>query len=155
MKPIKQSCRLRTNNSFWFFHLLFLFTVLFLTHSNHILGQEVTGKTFIVAPGGSDSNQGTITQPMATLEAARDAARKAKPGNHRIIVMAGEYYLAKPFELDSRDNGLTIEADTSGEAKLYGGILVSGWQRDGDKFWYANLPGVKEGTWDFRSLVIN
>lgn len=155
MKPVKLSCRLKTKNSFWFFHLLFLFTILFLTHSNHILGQEVTGKTFIVAPSGSDSNQGTMTQPMATLEAARDAARKAKPGNHRIIVMAGEYYLAKPFELDSRDNGLTIEAETSGTVVLYGGSPVTGWRRDGDKFWYAELPGVKEGTWDFRSLVIN
>ena len=69
--------------------------------------------------------------------------------------MPGDYYLAKPFELDSRDNGLTIEADTSGKVILYGGTLVTGWRRDGDKFWCADLPGVKEGTWDFRALVVN
>ena len=69
--------------------------------------------------------------------------------------MPGDYYLAKPFELDSRDNGLTIEADTSGKVILYGGSLVTGWRRDGEKFWCADLPGVKEGTWDFRALVVN
>jgi len=116
--------------------------------------QNNKGKTFVVAPGGSDSNPGTKSQPMATLEAARDAARKAEPGNHQIIVLPGEYYLTKPFELDSRDNGLTIEADTSGIATLYGGTRVSNWHRDGEKFWCADLPGVKEGAWDFRALVV-
>ena len=81
-------------------------------------------------------------------------ARKAEPGNHQIIVLPGEYYLTKPFELDSRDNGLTIEADTSGIATLYGGTRVSNWHRDGEKFWCADLPGVKEGAWDFRALVV-
>jgi hypothetical protein len=118
-------------------------------------GQSLTGKTFIISPGGSDRNPGTVSQPFASLEAARDAARAAGPGNHRIIVMPGDYYLTKPFELDNRDNNLTIEADTGGKAILYGGILVTGWRRDGDKFWCADLPGVKEGTWDFRALVVN
>jgi DeoR/GlpR family transcriptional regulator of sugar metabolism len=38
---------------------------------------------------------------------------------------------------------------------LYGGTLVSGWRPDGDRFWSADLPGVKEGTYDFRALVVN
>jgi hypothetical protein len=47
---------------------------------------------------------------MATIPAARDAARKAGTGPHRIVVMPGEYFLDKTIELDSRDSGLTIEA---------------------------------------------
>jgi hypothetical protein len=121
---------------------------------NYIAAQNNKGKTFVVAPGGSDSNPGTKSQPLATLEAARDAARLSEPGNHLIIVLPGEYYLTKPFELDSRDNGLTIEADTSGTVIFYGGTRITNWRRSGEKFWYADLPGVKDGAWDFRALVV-
>lgn len=134
--------------------LLWLTILFLLTVDNSAQGQDVAEKTIIVSVTGSDSNPGTLSQPMATLVAARDAARSAQPGKHKIIVMPGEYYLANPVELDARDNGLTIEADPSGTVMLYGGIQVTGWKRDGEKFWYADLPGVKEGTWDFRALVV-
>jgi hypothetical protein len=113
------------------------------------------GATFFVAPGGKDGNPGTKEHPLATLEAARDAARKAGAGLHRVVVMPGDFFLGKPLELDARDNGLTLEAEQPGKATLYGGTLVTGWRRDGDKLWCADLPGVKEGTWDFRALIVN
>ena len=155
MKPNLPISSLSKKCYFGLIRLLLLIAFLLIASGNLVSGQEPSGKTFIVATGGSDSNPGTFSQPLATLEAARNAARSAQPGNHRIVVMPGEYYLTKPFELDRRDNGLTIEADTSGAVILYGGTLITGWNRDGDKFWYADLPGVKEGTWDFRSLVVN
>ena len=111
--------------------------------------------TLYVSPNGNDAGPGTQPQPLATLEAARDAARKAGAGPHRIVVLPGEYFLAKPLVLDAQDNGLTIEADPSGKAVLYGGKPVTGWRRDGDSFWCVDLPGVKEGTWDFRALIVN
>lgn len=113
------------------------------------------GATFVVAPNGNDTNPGTEQLPLTSLDAARDAARKAGDGPHRIVVMPGEYFLAQPFELDARDNGLTVEAGQGGPVVLYGGRLVTGWRRDGQRFWCADLPGVKEGTWDFRALVVN
>jgi hypothetical protein len=155
MKSNLPAATITSTNIFRSIQLFLLISILLCTPGNYASGQQLTGKTFIVAPGGSDNNPGTMPQPFATLEAARDAARKIENGNHRIIVLPGEYYLTRPFELDSRDNGLTIEADTSGIATLYGGTLVTGWRRDGDKFWCADLPGVKEGTWDFRALVVN
>lgn len=127
-----------------------------------IVGAASTGKnrplhaaTFTVAPGGLDSNPGSAEQPLATLEAARDAARKAKGGPHRIVLAPGEYFLASPLVLDWQDNGLTIEAGEGGTVTLYGGTTVTGWQPDGDKFWAADVPEVKAGTWDFRALVVN
>ncbi len=111
--------------------------------------------TFYVAPNGKDTDFGTKERPLATLEAARDVARKAGAGPHRIVVTPGEYFLANPLDLDSRDNGLTIEAEARAKATLYGGALVTPWRRDGDKFWCADLPGVREGTWDFRALIVN
>jgi hypothetical protein len=155
MKPNLESTPFKSISKIIFAHLFLLMTILLILPVNFVTGQQITGKTFIVAPGGSDSNPATMSQPLATLEAARDATRKAGPGNHRVIVLPGDYFLAKPVELDSRDNGLTIEADTSGPVTLYGGSLVTGWRRDGEKFWFADLPGVKEGTWDFRALLVN
>jgi hypothetical protein len=116
---------------------------------------SVSAVTFFVAPTGKPGNAGTRGQPLATLEAARDAARKAGAGPHRIVVLPGDYFLEKPLTLDARDNGLVIEAEPRGQAMLYGGTRVTGWRRDGQQFWCADLPGVKEGTWDFRALVVD
>lgn len=108
-----------------------------------------------VSPDGSDNNPGTLSLPMASLEAARDAARLVGSAICRIVLLSGDYYLSKPFELDTRDNGLTIEAGTCGKVILYGGTPVTGWQRDGEKFWSVDVSGVKEGSRDVRSLVVN
>ena len=40
------------------------------------------GKTYFVAPGGADSNPGTIEQPFATLARAQQAARQAQVRAH-------------------------------------------------------------------------
>lgn len=155
---MKTNINLLLLQSIWYYQRIPLFIVFIfqlIIPCNHVSGQAVTGKTIVVAPGGSDNNPGTMSRPLATVTAARDAARKAGPGNNRIIIRPGEYYLFSPLELDSRDNGLTIEADTSGKVIIYGGVPVTGWKRDGGKFWYVDLPGVKEGTWDFRALVVN
>jgi hypothetical protein len=114
----------------------------------------LSAATFYVGPAGNDRQPGTRQQPLATLEAARDAARKAAGGPHQIVLLAGDYFLARPLELDARDNGLTMESDAGAAATLYGGKRVTGWRRDG-QFWSADLPGVKDGTWDFRALVVN
>ncbi|MBU4460940.1 MAG: hypothetical protein KJ579_10260, partial [Verrucomicrobia bacterium] len=111
--------------------------------------------TFHVAPRGSDTNSGTQAKPLASLDAARDLARKAGEGPHTVKVAAGEYFLETPLTLDARDNGLTVEAASTNATVLYGGRPVTDWKRDGESFWYAELRGVKEGTWDFRALVVN
>ena len=122
---------------------------------NGVSDQKTAAKTYFVSVAGSDSNPGTINKPMATLEAARDAARNSDKGLHRIVVLPGEYFLEKPFQLDSRDNGLTVEAEQQGSATLYGGVRVDDWESDGEKYWFTNIQGVKEGTLDFRALVVN
>ena len=114
-----------------------------------------SGADFFIAPNGDDGGAGTREHPLATLAAARDAARKAGSGAHRLVLLPGDHYLEKTFELDARDNGLTIEAATTNRVILYGGKPVTGWRRDGETFWCADLPGVKEGAWDFRALIVN
>jgi hypothetical protein len=111
---------------------------------------------FFVSPSGDDAGAGSKERPFATLAKARDAARAAGTAAvHRVVVMPGDYFLGTTLDLDGRDSGLTIEADPGGAATLYGGVPVTGWRRDGGTFWCADLPGVKEGSWDFRALVVN
>ncbi len=139
-----------------YINIKFIFlAILFLGAGSFIYGKESGEKTFVVSTDGSDNNPGTRSLPKATIEAARDAARSSGSGNNRILIMPGNYYLSKAIELDERDNGLTIEADTSGAVVLFGGTLITGWKPDGDKFWYVDLPEVKKGEWDFRALVVN
>ncbi len=120
-----------------------------------VWGPLATAADFFIAPGGNDGQPGTPEQPMATLAAARDAARKTENGPHRMIVTPGDYFLTEPLQFDASDNGLSIEAGEGGAAVLHGGTPVVGWRRDGDRFWCADAPGVKEGTRDFRALVVN
>ena len=74
---------------------------------------------FYVSPTGGDGNDGVRERPFATLDAARDAARKAGAGPHRIELLPGEHFLSKPFDLDGRDSGLTVEAVTINDAHEY------------------------------------
>ncbi len=110
---------------------------------------------FHVAVDGQDGGPGTAEQPFATLVAARDAARKAGEGPHTIRVHAGDYFVTEPLQLTAEDNGLTIVGEDRAKVRLFGGKKLTGWQRDGETFWQVDLPGVKEGTWDFRALLVN
>lgn len=120
--------------------------------------------TFFVAPDGNDAWSGRLAQanadrtdgPLATLQAACRAARKAgtKPGR-TITVQEGRYFITEPLVLTAEDNGLRIVGQPTGKACLYGGRKVGGWAKDGDTFYVAELPGVREGKWDFRALIVN
>ncbi|NOY83068.1 MAG: hypothetical protein GXP31_18875 [Kiritimatiellaeota bacterium] len=119
--------------------------------------------TWYVAPGGNDDWSGTAATydgqrngPKATLTAALEAGRKAAAGKPRRIVLApGRYYFKNKQVVDVRDNDLTITGAGMGKTILYGGVRLTGWRPDGERFWAAGAPGVKEGTWDFRALVVN
>ncbi len=120
--------------------------------------------TLYVAPNGNDSWSGRSAQrngdgtdgPVATLAVACQAARAlGAESPHRIVVEAGEYFFAEPVTLTDKDNGLTIEAADGADVTLYGGRKVTSWHKDGPNFYAASLPGVKEGQWDFRALIVN
>jgi len=119
---------------------------------------------FFVALNGNDSWSGKLAAPgasgddgpLASLRAARDATRKTgMDRTRRIVVRGGEYFLEEPLALDERDSNLTVEAAAGENAILYGGRQVTGWKRDGDRFWAATLPAVAAKSWDFRALVVN
>lgn len=110
---------------------------------------------FHVSATGRDDQPGTAEKPFATLATARDAARQAGAGPHTIQVHAGEYFIAEPLALTAEDNGLAIVGEDRAKVRILGGRKLTGWQPDGDRFWQVELPGVKEGNWDFRALLVN
>ncbi len=104
---------------------------------------------FVVSPKGGEGQ-------FATLQAACQAARKAGTDKPRTVVIEeGDYFLEEPVTLTQADSGLTIEAAPGAKVCLYGGREVLGWQPDGDGLYAASLAGVKEGTWDFRALIVS
>ena len=125
-------------------------------------GADAPAAVFYVAPGGNDAWSGTRSEataddgPFATLEAARDAARKAEAGRpRRIVVAGGRYFLKATLVLDGRDSGLAVEPAAGARPVLVGGRRIEGWRKDGDRFWAAAVPEAKGRAWDFRMLVVN
>lgn len=119
--------------------------------------------TIYVSPTGNDNWTGRLAEPnaertdgpLATLAAARDAARKLGGVPRRIVIRAGEYYLQETLNLGPEDSDLMIQAADGETAILYGGRLITGWEPDGERLWRATLPAVADGSWDFRMLVVN
>ena len=118
---------------------------------------------YYVAVNGKDSWSGRLPQanatttdgPFATLNAACRAARKLGTKQRKIVIQQGQYFLNEPLVLTDRDTGLSIESAPGAKVYIYGGRKVIGWKKDGEKFYSAELTGVKSGSWDFRALVVN
>lgn len=121
------------------------------------------GLSFAVVTKANESSRFVVSAnadraegAFATLQAACRAAHDAGTGQPRtIVVQEGDYFLDEPILLTPQDSGLTIEAAPGARAYLYGGREISGWTPDGDGLYAASLPGVKEGVWDFRALIVN
>ena len=66
---------------------------------------QPTPVEFCMAPGGDDHGPGTVGEPFATLEGARDALRRLRAwgdlplGGVRVLIRDGVYELAGTFEL--------------------------------------------------------
>ncbi len=113
--------------------------------------------TIWMAVAGCDqTGDGSRGRPVATLARAVALARAAGSGKRRIAVGDGVYYDTS-VTLEADDAELEIAAAGGASPVFYGGEPVTGWRREGpgSKFWLAPLPGVREGTRDFRALVMN
>ncbi|MFC1738888.1 right-handed parallel beta-helix repeat-containing protein [Planctomycetota bacterium] len=137
-------------------YVYLIFALLSVIVCSRVLGEQADKATLYVSANGNDTWSGRMDSPFASLRAARDAARKLNQEQpQRIIVLEGNYFLSKPLELDARDSGISIEAAPGAQVALYGGRKVSGWKKDGDNFYSIDIPEVKDGTFDFRALVVN
>ncbi len=121
---------------------------------NHPVDSVQAETVLFVSPQGNDNWSGRVAAPaedgsdgpLATLhKAVKSSRQQAAGGPRRIKLQAGEYYIDQPVDLGPEDASLTIEATEGAEVVLYGGRRITGWYRDGDHLWAADLPDVKEG----------
>lgn len=102
--------------------------------------------SFFVAPAGNDAHPGTVEQPFATLERARDAVVAARPANPPdtsfvVEIRGGKYFLPRPFSLVKQDSGtkerpVIYRAYLKEKPVLYGGVPVKDFKP------VAEMPGT-------------
>src|SRR5581483_10650541 len=106
---------------------------------------------FYVATTGNDNNPGTLQQPFATFDHARQAADNLlqnSPGRtNPIIVMfrGGTYYLPAPVNFGATDSGTSklqiIYENYPSETPVFsGGMRITNWKQINGNEWQATLP---------------
>jgi hypothetical protein len=108
-------------------------------------------KNIFLEIDGDDAGDGSRQHPVASLARAIEISQQ---GTGNCIVAGNGIYFNTNATLSAVDSGLKIIAAKGAKPKFYGGVQVTGWHVEGD-FWVANVPGVKEGKVDFRSLIVN
>jgi hypothetical protein len=77
--------------------------------SGLFLPNTTSAAEVFVAPEGNDANTGTKAKPFASLERARDAARKLKAQSSKlkieVVVRGGTYEVRQTLKLDAGDGG--------------------------------------------------
>ena len=116
-----------------------------------ILAPRAWTAEFFIAPGGDDSQAGTKDKPFATLEHARDAARRSVGAT--VYLRGGTYLLDKSLILTPEDSGVTFQAYPGETPILSGGRAISGWRpmAGSASIWCASIPK----GWRFHYLFVN
>jgi hypothetical protein len=153
---------------------IIVFALLF----NMILTGSVFAAEIWVAPNGSDMNNGTQQQPLATvamaLRKARELRRLNDPaikGGIYIRVEQGVYQLTETLFIRPEDSGTAdsptiIEGATEGQSILSGGINLNEWcKATGNipglpneakgKVWVTDAPLIGDEALQFRQLWVN
>ncbi len=94
-----------------------------------------------------------VTNEGTTLQDAIVACRELPKAARKIVLDEGNHFVDKTVRLGPLDSGLVIEGRR--DSKLYGGRRITQWEPKNEILWRAKLPEVKEGTWDFRMLMVN
>ena len=76
----------------------------------------------------------------ASWSEALAQSRKHRDAPREIRLAPGVLNLAEPLCLGPEDSGLTISGGAAGDTVISGALTLSGWRRDGDNAWAADLP---------------
>lgn len=105
---------------------------------------------YYVAPDGDDGAPGTLEQPFASLERARDALRDARDADGERHVPAtvwlrgGIHRRSEPFVLEPEDSGapcapVVYAAYPGEEPHVSGGVPVAGWTEEAPGRWRVRV----------------
>lgn len=141
--------------------LMFLFFLLFSLHVGLFGQTELHHKYFFVSPQGNDGNLGTIENPLATFEGARELVKVFKKKHNKtpitVYFREGKYYRTHSAIFTAEDSGgkdaLVSYSAYPGESPvIIGGKQLSlKWEKYKEGIFKAKVPkGV-----EFESLYIN
>jgi hypothetical protein len=128
--------------------------------------------TFYVTANGNDTwcgtrirhEKGTSNGPWATpagaLRVLADFRRRGLlTGPVTVWVGGGRYELDQPLLVKPENEWPITFRARPGETPVFsGGSRITGWKREqlrGKPVWVADLPRVREGKWEFRSLFVD
>jgi hypothetical protein len=110
-----------------------------------------------VAVNGRNSNPGTITAPVASIDRAQTLARQAtitQRKNVTVYLRGGLYRLARTLEFNEQDSGaegykVTYKAYAKERPILSGGVPITGWRPASNGLYTTKI------NFKFRQLYIN
>ncbi len=136
-------------NSFVWFRMIRLTQLIVILLVGHQIlagnaSDDSRRQEIFVAPNGRDSNPGTKSRPVATLQQARQIARKTKAQTKEPVtvwVKSGTYYFSEPLVLSLEDSGITYSAASGETVTLSGGRKIIGqWKSFRDGILMTTVP---------------
>ena len=111
-----------------------------------LLGCKESVDTIYVSSSGNDQNNGTISNPVATIQKAqqlaREIIRKDSDAKIQVILCAGDYYIDETIQLNESDacGSASVSYLSAGDeaVNIYGGIRLTNWEK-----WNQNIYRVK------------
>jgi hypothetical protein len=130
-------------------HRLDGFLVLLLS-AGLLLVLPVTGAgaKLYVSPDGKDSNPGTRSRPLQTLQGARDRVRnmdKNAPENIFVLFKAGDYFIEETVQFGREDSGASggrviyKNWGEKGSVQFIGGRKLTTWKGEGGGIYSTQL----------------
>ena len=129
------------------------------------MNAEANRADFVVAPDGTNGNPGTLEQPFATPDEAQQAVREkiaaGLDADVTVLLRGGNYALGRPLVFGPEDGGtedysVTYAAYPGEQVLVHAGREITGWEPAGRRYlWQTTVPGVADGTWWFRQLIVD
>ncbi|MBX3742937.1 MAG: right-handed parallel beta-helix repeat-containing protein [Akkermansiaceae bacterium] len=92
--------------------------------------------------------------PDRPFSAILEAARK-EPKPVTVVMQAGTYPITEAVALGAADSGIHFRNAEGAAVVIDGGRRITGWTKQADGLWRAEVPEVREGKWYFQQLWIN
>lgn len=124
---------------------------------------SLPAKDIFVSPSGNDSNDGTKNLPLRTITSAQQLALNlleiGEESEITVWLSSGTYSISEPLVFKSLNSkgenvSLVFKAQKGDSPVISGGVEITGWTKNADGIWEADLPGVLEGESGFRELFI-
>lgn len=134
--------------------VLDLLELQFVPVADYVPTADVVSPVVVSTKGDDATGDGTRAKPYRTLARAVAAARNRQT-MRTVELDPGDYFLSETVRLDARDAGLCIRAPCGGVVRLRGDRPLADWHPDGDGLFAADVPEVRDGRADSRTLFVN